>query len=295
MANKYLLTGAGFSKSFGALLCKELTAKFFNRLISKEEIQNFILEKQNLGNFEQILSEVQCSHPGELEAIKKILKDVFVEMVKTIKTHHEIPGESRFTENQPYEFLDKFDYIFTLNQDSLLKDLGNGVDKNFSAQRNLPIAGEKAGNNTPYLELHGAYDWENEDGSLMIFGTSEDKVKYIDSNPLFKKYFEFFKELLNKPNSKLVIIGYSFCDPHVNDIINIAIKSGLKIFIWDPKVLKLIDGLKPSIDEGFFISYDDMFDSEFIANLKKSLRGYLGSSFSLIGDDKNYIYRFLEA
>ena len=38
-----------------------------------------------------------------------------------------------------------------------------------------------------------------------------------------------------------MIIGYSFRDPHINEILAAAVKAGLKLFIVDPAGLGVLD------------------------------------------------------
>ena len=47
--------------------------------------------------------------------------------------------------------------------------------------------------------------------------------------------------MLLRPSARLMIIGYSFSDSHINDAIAEGLKSGLKLFIIDPHAM---DALK---------------------------------------------------
>ena len=79
----------------------------------------------------------------------------------------------------------------------------------------------------------------------MILGNEKDSQ--IQDNPLMKKYFELFRESLSRPNSRLLILGHSLADLHINKIIFDKIKNnGLKFYIWnhsglDSLMKKLID------------------------------------------------------
>lgn len=297
MTKKYLLTGAGFSKSFGALLCNELTAIFFNYLIQEKEIQKKIINQTDLYNFEQILSEIRKNYPDKIATIQKILEEIFRQMQSNMNFRHEVTGQANYQENSIAHFFWKFDCIFTLNQDSLpnmKKDQfstrfgDHQPNMAFSSQRNSYNLSFKNGNNIPYIELHGAYDWKD------VFILGSNKEEEIKSRPQIKKFHEFFEKSLSDGNSKLVIIGYSFCDNHINKMISKGIKNGLEIFIWDPGVLNLLNGMKSNTNtEGFLDAFNDSYKEINSDELKKSLRGYLPKGFNLIGNDKESVYKFL--
>lgn len=139
-------------------------------------------------------------------------------------------------------FLWNFDCVFTLNQDSLAVNCGkNAVDKKFKHQREesvkLEIQSQKS--YVPYIELHGSYDWDN----VFILGTC--KSKEIENKPRIGEFFNFFEQSLNEKNSKikLVIIGYSFNDEHINELIKKGIDNNLEWLIWDPNALEINERL----------------------------------------------------
>jgi len=86
----------------------------------------------------------------------------------------------------------------------------------------------------PYVKLHGSYGWKSSDGSnAMVIGTS--KKEDIEKEPLLKYYFHIFENAICEQSQKLLIIGYSFGDPHVNEIIANGVKlHGLRLYIIDP-------------------------------------------------------------
>lgn len=69
-----------------------------------------------------------------------------------------------------------------------------------------------------YIKLHGSYGWKSSDGlEAMIFG--KNKPIDIEQEPLLNFYSWLFKEVLNRDGIRLLTIGYSFRDNHINDII----------------------------------------------------------------------------
>ncbi len=289
--SKYLLTGAGFSKSFGALLCKELTVEFFNSLIQERTLQTEFISYQDFQNFEQTLSYVRKKYPDKITTFNAVLRNIFDKMCSEMVHYHTSPGQSLWQENSVNHFFSKFDCIFTLNQDSFSEKCGNHYPHmSFSHQRNTEVF-SKTEYNLPYIELHGAYDWE---GTFIIGSNKEEEIEKHDQ---IKKFHSFFEKCLSQNNQKLVIIGYSFCDLHINKIISKGIEHGLEIFIWDPGVENLLGGLQSSCNIVGFADATKEYHYREIErdNLKKSLLGYLPKNFSLIGRDKESVYKFLSS
>ncbi len=73
-------------------------------------------------------------------------------------------------------------------------------------------------------------EW-GESNDILILGSS--KSNQIEDIPLLKKYHEDFEEIIKKAK-KLMIIGYSFADYHINQKIFDAVENhGLKFWIID--------------------------------------------------------------
>jgi hypothetical protein len=86
-----------------------------------------------------------------------------------------------------------------------------------------------------YVKLHGSFGWRSQDGSdVMVIG--HEKLGAIRKEPLLKWYLALFEDVLNRGQRKLLAVGYSFRDEHVNDIIVKAIRnSKLQLYILSPK------------------------------------------------------------
>lgn len=92
-----------------------------------------------------------------------------------------------------------------------------------------------------YVKLHGSMNWRTSDGSnAMVIGG--DKLEQISKEPILKWYFETFERVLSRRDRRLLIIGYGFRDPHVNEIISRAIENnGLRWYVispMDPELFK---------------------------------------------------------
>jgi hypothetical protein len=85
----------------------------------------------------------------------------------------------------------------------------------------------------PYIKLHGSSNWFAGDGSrVMIIGGA--KQQTIGHVAILKWYLELFEEMLSRPDSWLMVIGYGFRDDHVTAAIDKAATQGLKMFVVDP-------------------------------------------------------------
>jgi hypothetical protein len=172
-------------------------------------------------------------------------------------------------------FLARFDAIFTLNQDLLLERkyrsgmplLAPGRWSGFASPGVYPASpsfaydpdGESAGlqipgptssfrvhrNTQPYFKLHGSSNWRDSNGERMLIMGGE-KSAAIRGSDLLTWYAKKFEEYLQSANPRLMVIGYSFADPHINQTIVEAIKHGLRIFIVDPRGSDVLDGLPKS-------------------------------------------------
>lgn len=69
-----------------------------------------------------------------------------------------------------------------------------------------------------YIKLHGSWNWRASDGrSGMVIGRG--KETRIMQEPLLSWYLETFESVLSKEGRKLLVIGYGFRDPHINEVI----------------------------------------------------------------------------
>jgi hypothetical protein len=176
-------------------------------------------------------------------------------------------------------FLAKFDAIFTLNQDTLLEQQYIPVASQDIFPQSLQSPGYiaayrpgivRALDNTtygaladrielyrpdegltpltrlqPYIKLHGSIDIKQGDREMMLI-IGGNKAASIAQQPLLKWYHEMFQARVRSPDTRLMIIGYSFGDAHINQMIFSGIEIGLKIFIIDPLGVDVI-GSNPSL------------------------------------------------
>jgi hypothetical protein len=86
-----------------------------------------------------------------------------------------------------------------------------------------------------YIKLHGSFGWHPSVGSdVLVVGHA--KSKTIQREPLLQWYFSLFEEVLHQPEARLVVIGYGFGDPHINEVIADSIRDyGLRLYVVSPE------------------------------------------------------------
>src|SRR5262249_14595533 len=261
-AKALLLTGAGFSKPFGGYLSSEMWAVIFRQ----PEIRNLPhIRKQMLEelNFETLYEEVQDSSTYTAEEKSAVTEAV----LRSYQQMHEDMGDRRqfgsFGANAVcQQFLSKFasadpggrGFIFTLNQDLLVEAFGSlpiympglPAGRTLAQPVSLPgsdaVSAEAAAfsftkrSSLTYIKLHGSFEWRGANESrAIVIGTN--KGKMLSNEPLLKWYQEIFWQVLHEQQRSLLVIGYSFRDPHINEVILSAVRSrGLKLFVMSPAI-----------------------------------------------------------
>jgi len=263
-----LLTGAGFSKNFGAPLAAELWSIILGSpyLRQLSNVRKALLEDFD---FESVYYRVLTGPYTQDE------KDWLMRAVKTAysyvdSTIHDISGTgielsgvqrmiNRFAgeKGQP-------GFFFTLNQDLFLeryhyggqrpklpginhqrrwftRDLGDSrtfhqpIVDDVMLPDAVPAAEELAKeSNFFYVKLHGSMNWYSSagDGQKLIIGRG--KEDQINREPLLARYLELFERVLCSGEHKLLVIGYSFADPHINEVLMRSAKNGLQLFVLCP-------------------------------------------------------------
>jgi SIR2-like domain len=83
----------------------------------------------------------------------------------------------------------------------------------------------------PYYKLHGSSNWRSADNAaLLILGG--DKGNDIQKIQLLSWYQMEFARLSQK-DARIMVIGYGFGDPHINDMLISAASSDAQFFIVD--------------------------------------------------------------
>jgi SIR2-like domain len=90
-------------------------------------------------------------------------------------------------------------------------------------------------NAQPYFKLHGSSNWETEGAEpLLVIGAH--KQTPIARHAVLRRYHEEFQRYLAMPDTRLVVIGYSFGDDHINRmILDAAVGGSLRMFVVHPQ------------------------------------------------------------
>jgi hypothetical protein len=105
------------------------------------------------------------------------------------------------------------------------------------------------------------------------------KAIHIQQFPILTSYHQLFREYLLRQDARLMVIGYSFSDAHINTAIGDAVDNGLKLFIIGPSGVDVLDKrqkepvCRPSRDE-----YKDKLAPNIIGASRRPLT-------SIFGDD----------
>jgi hypothetical protein len=264
--NAVLLTGAGFTKPFGGYLANEMWATILNQAEIQDSptLLKGMRDIENL-DYEKFYENIQASGTAqEKKDLNAAIRSAFKEMDDNIRTrkpaslaHSCCELMTRIVQDQSPSF------IFTLNQDmfferyynresiAVVPGLPDHITRFRQAVQNssdftlrLPTAEELLPKQTElfkkefaqiaYVKLHGSQGWLSHDGSdAMVIGTQ--KASRIENEPLLKWYFSLFDQIINKPQTRLLTIGYGFRDSHINQCIASAIGKGLKLYVISPQ------------------------------------------------------------
>lgn len=274
--NFVLLLGAGFSRNWGGWLAPEAFEYLLGCPEVDEGLKELLWRHKRGGGFEAALAQLQEEHARagrtapeqRLANLQSALLRMFADMDKAFSR---VPFE--FQNDHEYliaVFLIRFHAIFTLNQDLLLeRHYFNDNVSLLSAQRwnGAHIPGMKrvaapaspldnpnlgrwepdpssfivSDRLQPYFKLHGSSNWvaSGSDGLLVLGGN---KRSIIDRYPVLRWSHEQFKASLAKPNTRLMVIGYSFGDDHINEMIREAVTThNVGLFVIDPLGVDVMD------------------------------------------------------
>jgi hypothetical protein len=271
-ARTVLLTGAGFTKTFGGFLADEMWALILNQpqIRGHDRLRRKMLEELN---YEVLYHDILNAPDGDdaerqafVAAVRRAYEQLHAEIFDPQRRDRSCSAcvyfLARFVTNEYQER----SFVFTLNQDlfvenfystsdHLIKLPGLHNDAWFqwklapSLQEGmfveLPSGSlvdeikrrfwDKSQERLVYIKLHGSYDWRlSNRADLMVLGRA--KSQLIQSHPLLSWYFSLFEEVLQAGARNLVVIGYGFRDEHINNVIADAIRDHrLRLFVVSPE------------------------------------------------------------
>ena len=313
-----LLLGAGFSQNWGGLLANEVFESLIGlpEIREDEYLKTLLWNSQKNGGFEYALSAVQAAYIGNkkrysdpLNRLQQAVGEVFQNMNQGFFDLNEFEFQNHL-DRMLRTYLFRFDAIFTLNQDVLLEhhyirhlDLSGGRNWNgpqLPGMRRIPnheeihnpswgkdiwvpIAPEEfqiRDRYQPLFKLHGSSNWKDtQGGELLIIGG--DKSQAIQSHDVLAWYFEKFQEYLNQPECKLLVIGYSFKDLHINDVIIEAVMNReLEFTVIDPLGSDVVKHANDTFGGDIYApnALDDAFRKGLIGASRRNLSETFGTN-----------------
>jgi hypothetical protein len=84
-----------------------------------------------------------------------------------------------------------------------------------------------------YMKLHGSSNWYTDDQETMVIGRA--KHTQIAAHAILAAYFDVFRSVLNCEGRRLLCVGYSFSDEHVNAAIADGVRAGLRVYVLSPE------------------------------------------------------------
>jgi len=269
---KVLLTGAGFTKDFGGFLADEMWSFIFNSrsLDDFPKIKDLLRSDFSYESvYHEILEGVYGK--GEKEAIKQAVKSAYDRLDENIRN---ASGSTKANSTSMSFFIEEFrgkpetgkGFFFTLNQDIFIERYCRS-NSNYSLiipgttlqafTQNRPLSDldyqrlpdEKTvakvfdighphnplrSSNFHYVKLHGSYHLRDSEGNAyMVIGKR--KTEQISKEPLFRDYFSLFEGVLSSGDIELFVIGYGFCDEHINKVIADSVANHrLRLYILSP-------------------------------------------------------------
>jgi hypothetical protein len=255
----FLLIGAGFTRNWGGPLSDEVTGSLLGDLHDDVELAAALRR----GPFEDAFKGFQRpAGSAKISESQRRFQDAVINLftrlnLTLLEVAFEFTREQRFSMK---DFLANFDAIFSLNQDLLLEihyrpDFGQRGKWNEVAvpgMRADPLPGndhygafaeywvptgsfEIGPKSQPFVKLHGSTNWRAESGEpILIMGSA--KSGAIQKFEVLRQYHALFSSSLNQPKAKLMVIGYSFQDEHINAVIEGASsRHGLGTYLVDPR------------------------------------------------------------
>lgn len=311
--NPIILLAAGFSRNWGGFLATEAFEYLLGcpEIARNERLRRLLWKHQHAGGFEDALAEVQrdrkrATYSADLQDFQTAVTRMFDEMNRGYAALPGIEFQQDHT-RMVRTFLTRFNAIFSLNQDTLLEQhyLNDNVSLSSGGKWDgYDLPGLKleirldapplqppptqiwtpSGNlelqprSQPLIKLHGSSNWrDKQDGSLLIMGG--DKTGAIQSHAILRQYADEFQKRLSQPDTRLMIVGYGFRDPHINDVITAAVQRGMKFFVIDPAGSGLARSLNPLrqhnvIQQG--TALEDTFEAGLMGASRRSLSDIFG-------------------
>lgn len=264
MANRILLTGAGFTHNFGTPLASGVSNLIFNSISDNTQLIDLL---RNNFDYEDVYQNVMQSNDYDIDTkntLTHALRAAY-DIINELVENNDLSG---INTNNFKQLIHQFfkpngsGFIFTLNQDLFIeKNIvkfpetmlyeapapGNSIKNDQYPFNHIRLdisyndfdkyktekqrSFDKPDPRLFYIKLHGSQDWfKDNTNPIMVIGHG--KSERIAVEPLLNWYFDIFNNQLSKNDTKLLIIGYSFRDEHINQVIY-NYRNNINIYIID--------------------------------------------------------------
>jgi hypothetical protein len=270
-SKRVLLTGAGWSRNWGAQLASEVWSSLIGhpRIRANAGLRDLLLIETA---FEVALGKTNTPpfSANDRTDLQQAVLDTFVAMDREIARVDQDPWINIYKVQELFfRFFGQRNegntagYLFTLNQDLFFERhlynehvagapsgalpgllassgqpwFGTNIGTYDTTFRMQPVADPKTQgrlqNQMNVIKLHGSFNWRSADGSdVMVVGT--EKTEMISAQPLLSWYADIFEQVVSAGDVRLMIAGYGFGDAHINAVIAQAIENhALSVFIWN--------------------------------------------------------------
>lgn len=298
-----VLTGAGFTQSFGGYLADQMWAAIFNQqeIKSKADFRKCLLRNLNYEDAYDLIMSPQAGIEGNINNEQRSFMQAIITAYRDMD--RDVYQNRSPAENASKQFLRLFrgsaehekGFVFTLNQDLFIERFLSfsdqerfwfelpGLQNNdswFNSRFPFPIpenyrvelpdktsldsviaSFRSNRSRLAYVKLHGSYGWfSNKRKLVMVIGRM--KTSIIEGEPLLYWYQSLFKQVLQHGGLNLLVIGYSFRDPHINSIIIDAIQNySLRLYVVSPSLPRdFRDALQGVHSTGGSIQFDPNCD-----------------------------------
>lgn len=269
-SKRVLLTGAGWSRNWGAPLASEVWQQLLGhaQVRANDPLRQLLLDEPR---FEAALARVSAAPftTDDRRVLEAAVTDIFIGMDRDVgRVQNDGPNIYAV---QDFVFRswgvqadnNEAGYFFTLNQDLWperrlynehvmgaappalpgltmkpnLRFFSTGVPTYSSDLELTPQADPRTNGRLKrqmnVIKLHGSFNWRSADGgNVLIMG--DGKSAQIDTHPLLAWYSDIFHQVLAAGDVRLMLIGYGFGDEHINAAIADAVeKHGLRVFVWN--------------------------------------------------------------
>jgi hypothetical protein len=272
-----VLLVAGFSRNWGGWLASEAFEYLLGCPQADADIRNLLWSYKHKGGFEDALAQLQGEfarkpNPQTEQRLAKLqdaISQMFSDMDQAFAAIRDFEPQNHLAYTVR-SCLVRFDAIFTLNQDLMMERryLDGNVELSsyrkwggwqIPGTKQIPVEGlpdpgatkrsplspsdcRLEPNRQPYFKLHGSSNWIDGNSGKQLLVVGGNKATAIQQHPILKWNYEQFEEHLGKPGMKLMVIGYSFGDGHINQAIaKAADRGGLRLFIIDPLGVDVLD------------------------------------------------------